>query len=277
MYIYGTDEAGYGPNLGPLVITATVWEAPDEDLAFLFQPLKNAGILIGDSKKLYHSGGTLTVLENNVLAVLHYLGCCPPIPRKQVPLIAGLAETFGSVLSQHQVRLLDIQSCIIEPAVFNQLLHQYGSKGSLLSNETMRLACGVSQNYSGMNQVFLCDKHGGRNRYLDLLTGFFTGRFINVLQESLERSVYRFQDADAFTEFRFIAKGESQLPAALSSMVSKYRREKAMQSFNAFWQSQVPDLKPTAGYPEDAKRFIKDIAPAKTALGIADDDIWRRK
>ena len=28
-YLIGTDEAGYGPNLGPLVISATVWEAPD--------------------------------------------------------------------------------------------------------------------------------------------------------------------------------------------------------------------------------------------------------
>ena len=28
-YAIGTDEAGYGPNLGPLVISATVWEIPD--------------------------------------------------------------------------------------------------------------------------------------------------------------------------------------------------------------------------------------------------------
>ncbi len=28
-YLIGTDEAGYGPNLGPLVISATVWEVPD--------------------------------------------------------------------------------------------------------------------------------------------------------------------------------------------------------------------------------------------------------
>ena len=26
MYLIGTDEAGYGPNLGPLVISATVWQ-----------------------------------------------------------------------------------------------------------------------------------------------------------------------------------------------------------------------------------------------------------
>ena len=28
-FLIGTDEAGYGPNLGPLVISATVWEVPD--------------------------------------------------------------------------------------------------------------------------------------------------------------------------------------------------------------------------------------------------------
>ncbi len=30
MFVIGTDEAGYGPNLGPLVISATLWETPDE-------------------------------------------------------------------------------------------------------------------------------------------------------------------------------------------------------------------------------------------------------
>ena len=29
VYLIGTDEAGYGPNLGPLVISASVWQVPD--------------------------------------------------------------------------------------------------------------------------------------------------------------------------------------------------------------------------------------------------------
>ena len=29
-YLIGTDEAGYGPNLGPLVVSASVWRVPDD-------------------------------------------------------------------------------------------------------------------------------------------------------------------------------------------------------------------------------------------------------
>ena len=32
-YFIGTDEAGYGPNLGPLVISATLWHVADQDVA----------------------------------------------------------------------------------------------------------------------------------------------------------------------------------------------------------------------------------------------------
>ena len=28
-YLLGTDEAGYGPNLGPLTISASLWEVPE--------------------------------------------------------------------------------------------------------------------------------------------------------------------------------------------------------------------------------------------------------
>ena len=28
-FLLGTDEAGYGPNLGPLVISASLWEVPE--------------------------------------------------------------------------------------------------------------------------------------------------------------------------------------------------------------------------------------------------------
>ena len=88
-YVLGTDEAGYGPNLGPLVVTATLWEVPDdanEDdlydrLPGLIVPTPrqaaaNNGrcLAVADSKRLYQPGGGLRNLERGVLGALGLLG-----------------------------------------------------------------------------------------------------------------------------------------------------------------------------------------------------------
>ncbi len=88
-FILGIDEAGYGPNLGPLVVTATLWEVPaevDEDglyglLADAIAPtLKQAAaggnrcLAMADSKRLYQPGGGVRHLERGVLGGLRVLG-----------------------------------------------------------------------------------------------------------------------------------------------------------------------------------------------------------
>ena len=45
-------------------------------------------------------------------------------------------------------------------------------------------------------------------------------------------------------------------------MFAKYLRELAMVYFNRWWCAAVRDLKPTAGYPRDAGRFINDLRAA---------------
>ena len=75
----------------------------------------------------------------------------------------------------------------------------------------------------------------------------------------------------------FRTKGEEELPTALASMTAKYHRELAMRAFNAFWTEQVAGLRPTAGYPQDAKRFRKEIAHRQSELGIDDRDLWRNR
>ena len=60
-------------------------------------------------------------------------------------------------------------------------------------------------------------------------------------------------------------------------MVSKYLREVLMLEFNTFWQSHVPGLKATAGYPGDAARFFDEIRPLAQRLGIPEAALWRRK
>ena len=46
-------------------------------------------------------------------------------------------------------------------------------------------------------------------------------------------------------------------------------------SIDEYWTHHVDDLKPTAGYPVDAKRFKQQIEPTQKRLGIDDRVLWR--
>ncbi len=87
--LIGIDEAGYGPNLGPLTVARSVWRVPsgtgEEQLTRLlsdrFQAKKYSRggdtIPLGDSKQLYQSGGSLRVLETGLLTMLSQLTAIP--------------------------------------------------------------------------------------------------------------------------------------------------------------------------------------------------------
>jgi hypothetical protein len=85
LYVIGTDEAGYGPHLGPLVISATVWEVDDPPKAHdLYRALKKVvcanperasgrRVAMSDSKVLYKPG-QIHDLERGALAALTCVG-----------------------------------------------------------------------------------------------------------------------------------------------------------------------------------------------------------
>lgn len=313
----GTDEAGYGPNLGPLMISATAWHAPDDDAALdLFDRLKHvvrgcvsstSHIPIADSKQLYQPGGGLLNLERGVFAALS-IGAAnvkcwrdawdilAPDSAEQLridpwyvnydaalpvdlddELRAADSSRLTNGLRTANVSLEGVRATAIFPARFNELVERYDSKGSVLSLATLELVRDALARHDDANVLVQCDKHGGRNRYLAVLQTVFPDERMRIIRESRESSVYRWDTASRQIEIRFVAKGESFLPAALASMTSKYLRELAMRAFNAFWRRQLPHLKPTAGYPLDAKRFKHDIELVQRKLGIQDHVLWRVK
>ncbi len=316
--LIGTDEAGYGPNLGPLVISATTWQVPADLLEADFYELLGAGVQasadpaspglpIADSKTLYQAGGGLGALETSVLAAAVTLGTevrtwddvwqtfAPQsvawrdqLPwydgyQASVPQDAALDEIvargrrFASHLATCDIRLLAMRSVAIFPPRLNALIDRFDTKGGALSFETLKLVREQLATWDGEPAVILCDKHGGRNRYAPVLQTVFPAILPTVVAESRQQSVYRWQDGGQRREIRFSARGETALCTALASMLSKYLRELAMSGFNTFWLNQVPGIRPTAGYPVDAKRFRSEIEPARMRLGIRDAQLWRKR
>jgi hypothetical protein len=93
----GIDEAGYGPNLGPLVMTAVVAEGPagrEPDVwGDLAATVARAGsrdgrLWVDDSKRVYHAGQGLDRLEAATVALLDAAGHA--VPATLVGLLAAL-------------------------------------------------------------------------------------------------------------------------------------------------------------------------------------------
>ena len=191
--------------------------------------------------------------------------------------ISQRGEQFSSGLARHGVELLSMQAVAIFPERFNALIDRFDTKGGALSYETLNLVRQQLQRVEDGPVVIDCDKHGGRNRYAPVLQTVFPEVLPTVVSEGRRQSCYRWSSADRPIEIRFTAKGESSLSTALASMISKYLRELAMMAFNAFWSGHVPGLRPTAGYPMDAKRFKKEISTAQQRLRIDDRILWRNR
>ena len=315
-YLVGTDEAGYGPNLGPLVVSATVWRVDSLEDTDLYARLcgvvssepRGAGdqLVVADSKALYKPGKGLELLERGVLTFLTALNRRPATwqsiwtlltadqrdDRTSLPWYATYDRPLPMELAEEELpagaqrlrvgceragcRPIHLESRAIFPRRFNQLVEERGNKAAALSQTTLELVRAVLRLLPSDEPIHvLCDKHGGRNKYGALLQETFPDTLAVVRREGRDESVYQLDRGEARRTFTFQAKGESFLPSALASMISKYLRELAMRAFNEYWTQRVTDLKPTAGYPIDARRFKQQIAGTQQQLGIADRTIWR--
>lgn len=318
-YLIGTDEAGYAPNLGPLLIVATAWRVPRHPRKCdLYEMLRDvvvrsackaseSAVAIADSKAIYKSGQGVRMLERGVLSALASL--LPPMASARqlfsaldakmcdefdlIPwhanrdvalpaaetteVLARCSEILRRGMAAAQVELVAVRACAVFPAKFNALSDALGSKGEALSRLTLGLIGDLMEICDDAPALVICDKHGGRGKYQRLLQSQFPDPLVEVVREGLMESIYRWGPVKRRVEVCFRAEGENFLPAALASMTAKYLRELAMRFFNEFWCEHVDGLRPTAGYPSDARRFKMDIATAQTALGIDDELLWRRR
>jgi ribonuclease HII len=313
-WVIGIDEAGYGPNLGPLVQAAVSLKLPDGDAAgwtTLRSVIRRTHeeedhrLLIDDSKKVYTQSG-LKALEQGVRASLILLDPTVgdlirktglPGVREELaaeawyeadeaaPVVAedkSIFEAFTALAEgQPDGTGFGSPAAYVVPAPrFNKICDENGTKAAVLSRGLIELIPTV---LAGMREddepvVILCDKHGGRNYYGAMVQEAFPDSWVVAEKESAEESRYRVElfKRRVKVVFRPRADGDS-VAVALASMLCKYLREVYMRQFNRFWAKHVPGLAPTAGYPGDARRFYDLIRPAMAKLGLSEDQVWRKR
>jgi hypothetical protein len=128
----------------------------------------------------------------------------------------------------------------------------------------------LRKRFPGEEIEIVADKHGGRNFYGPLLERIFPGSRVQSFEEGERCSRYRVKTREGAFSIRFEPEADSRhFTVALASMICKYLRELFMERLNAFFLERVDrELKPTAGYPGDAERFLAAIDPALPSLGI---------
>lgn len=228
--IVGIDEAGYGPTLGPLVVTATIFDSPGVKECDLWELLNDIvskkssknreSIVVNDSKKLYSRSKGFGVLEESVLAFLFNLkdirksfkelitdfsdlkdndfNIYPWYCNKDVLIpvdskmenILKLSDALRLCLKNSGVKIVDVKSIPVCVHKYNCGIEKFGKKSDFLFDTCASLLLDIWKRFGEKSPAVYVDKHGGRNIYLHLLYPHFEGNFLKTHKESATESIY---------------------------------------------------------------------------------------
>ncbi|MHC4415463.1 MAG: hypothetical protein ACYS0G_09285 [Planctomycetota bacterium] len=262
-------------------------------------------LAVDDSKKLKGPNAAtrhpLRQLERGVLAFLgtggvspasdaalfEHLGVgVPDLPwydsSTPLPLAHALDElrVAGGVLrrAMHGTGVrCELMTCQVTPAPeLNRLVEAMGTKASVNLCGVMRRLDELWRRWPGDHPRVIVDRLGGRIRYLRPLQLCFPEARIRILTEGPALSRYRLRREGSWLTVSFVRGAEQRhLPAALASMIAKYVRELLMLRLNRYFQSELPSLRPTAGYVQDARRYLVEIKPVMERLGVSQSRLVR--
>jgi ribonuclease HII len=273
MHCAGIDEAGYGPTLGPLCVVAVHVAVPvPHDLPAI---LNATGVR--DSKRV-HRPGDLTPLEEVCLPAFAWLTGTPPhtaaelfallgedrAQRQQAPWMAGAEDLVLPLAARALVPWtvagigpLCLGGRIVHPPAYNQALGSGINKAELELGLVRELLAGLRRDEQSTTVV---DRLGGRRYYRELVQAAWPEDLVLVEDEGQAASRYLCRRGATEHRVAFLVDGESASPlTALASCLAKYARELHMLLFNRWFCARHPGLRPTAGYPEDAKRWLRDL------------------
>jgi hypothetical protein len=248
--LVGIDEAGFGPILGPLVVSSSTFSIPHNLLkADLWQILGNsigkrrkrlAGrMLITDSKKAYSRAMGIKHLERTVLGCLKYLGqepetlvglmelLCPDCFGRldSYPWYQDAGNHFLSVdaadraivstvladdMASNGIELLDMRSYCLDVGYYNKMVASVKNKANVLFSVTCRLIQYALDRFEGDDLQIIVDRQGGRIHYRKHLQRMFDDMELKILCESSSDSSYEMRTGDKSMRLHFVVGADGR-------------------------------------------------------------------
>lgn len=203
-----------------------------------------------------------------------YAGEASPLPvGSELGEIKIASNVLGSAMQKAGLSVEEIRSTVICERTFNEIVRQTGTKSeATISAIGGHLRCVASRWMETDDDVrIVCDRLGARKSYAEIIERELPGTKAEALFERPECSVYKLRGWSGDCRIMFMAESEDQhLPVAGASIYAKLTRELAMARFNRYFNSLLPDLKPTAGYFGDARRWLNE------AKAIIDPPTYRK-
>lgn len=310
--LFGADENGLGPRLGPLICTAATFRVRRYDARDVGR-LRRRGEKLGISDSKQSSGfGKMARAESLTLAAIErmtgraprtadalfaelsldgLMGLRSPCPDSEsaqqcwsrpvdLPAFGGDVadgrERIKRLEGRGTMKLLHLRSVITCPGALNAAVHDPTSPRGKLDvdlHSFERLYIDAHRK-TGQPLRGICGMVGGIRKYAPRF-GHFSPDDVSLIEEVKGASRY---DLGALGDIAFEVKSDDRhLPVAFASMIGKYVREVAMERLNRFYQHHDTSLPQVSGYHDPkTRRMVEATGALRTRLKIAPDCFERR-
>ncbi len=246
----GIDEAGFGPILGPLIVSSSVFSLPHELLeADLWSVLSKSvsqtkkgisgRLLITDSKKAYSRAIGIKHLRRTVLACLRCLGaepdtlgglvaelcpdCLERLSRYPWYLHTGeyrlgadsadlkiASSLLANDMRAHQIRLLELRSRCLDVAYYNKMVSTAKNKARVLFTAASQLVKSAFDKFGGDDLHIIIDRQGGRSHYRRYLQMMFPEAELKVITENGKISSYQLGAGQKQMRLHFVVAADQR-------------------------------------------------------------------